>query len=127
MKTLQKILFHSIKKNKNKKAICVDGKYYSYRKLNDLSENYRKILSNNKSNSICILSEKNIYCYSSILATVLDGRIYVPLNPDFPVEKNKQIFDSSNAKVLMVESKFINQAKLIIGKKTKKKFYNNFR
>jgi len=122
MRTLQKILFDSVKKNKSKKAIWVDNKYYSYKQLNNLSENYRKILANKKSNSICILSEKNIYCYSSILATILDGRIYVPLNPDFPVEKNKQIFDSSNAKVLMVESKFINQAKLIIGKKTKKNF-----
>ena len=123
MQTLQKILSNSIKNNKNKKAIWVNNKYYTYKKLKELSENYKKIFSNINSKSVCILSEKTIYCYASILATVLDGRIYVPLNPKFPVEKNKQIFNFSESKILLVESKFINQARLIVGKKNKKNFF----
>ena len=53
---------------------------------------FSKIYSQSNSNSVCILSEKNIDCYAAIMATMLDGRIYVPLNPRFPVEKNRQIF-----------------------------------
>jgi len=123
VQTLQKILFNSIKNNKTKNAIWVDNKYYSYKRINELSENFKKIFSNNKSDSVCILSEKNIHCYAAILATILDGRVYVPLNPKFPVEKNKQILNFSESKILLVESKFIKQAKLIVGKDNKKKIF----
>ena len=123
MQTLQKILFNSIKNNKTKNAIWVNNKYYTYKRINELSENFKKIFSNNKSDSVCILSEKNIHCYAAILATILDGRVYVPLNPKFPVEKNKQILNFSESKILLVESKFIKQAKLIVGKDNKKKIF----
>ena len=88
MNTLQKALFSSISRNKNKNALWINNKYYTYKKLNDLSEKYRKVYSRSNSNLVCILLEKNIYCYACILAIVKDGRTYVPLNPKFPVEKN---------------------------------------
>ena len=92
MNTLQKALFSSISRNKNKNALWINNKYYTYKKLNDLSEKYRKVYSRSNSNLVCILLEKNIYCYACILAIVKDGRTYVPLNPKFPVEKNRKIF-----------------------------------
>ena len=121
MKTLQKSLLLSLKKNNNRNAIWVNNKYYTYNKIKNLSEKYRKIYSQSNSNSVCILSEKNIDCYAAIMATMLDGRIYVPLNPRFPVEKNRQIFNQSEAKILFVENKFAHQIKHIIGTKYKKK------
>jgi len=121
MTTLQQALLVSIDKNKNKNALWVNNKYYTYKKLDEISNRYSEIYSKNNSNFVCILSEKNIYCYASILSVVKDGRTYVPLNPKFPVEKNKQIFNSSGAKILVVESKFINQAKFIVNSKSRKK------
>ena len=121
MKTLQKSLLFALKKNNNRNAIWVNNKYYTYNKIKNLSEKYRKIYSQSNSNSVCILSEKNIDCYAAIMATMLDGRIYVPLNPRFPVEKNRQIFNQSEAKILFVENKFAHQIKHIIGTKYKKK------
>ena len=121
MNTLQKALFSSISRNKNKNALWINNKYYTYKKLNDLSEKYRKVYSKNNSNLICILLEKNIYCYACILAIAKDGRTYVPLNPKFPVEKNRKIFSTSGAQILLVESQFIDQVKHIVGSKNKKK------
>ena len=72
MNTLQKALFSSISRNKNKNALWINNKYYTYKKLNDLSEKYRKVYSKSNSNLICILLEKNIYCYACILAIAKD-------------------------------------------------------
>ena len=121
MNTLQKALFSSISRNKNKNALWINNKYYTYKKLNDLSEKYRKVYSRSNSNLVCILLEKNIYCYACILAIAKDGRTYVPLNPKFPVEKNRKIFSTSGAQILLVESQFIDQVKHIVGSKNKKK------
>ena len=125
MNTLQKALFSSISRNKNKNALWINNKYYTYKKLNDLSEKYRKVYSRSNSNLVCILLEKYIYCYACILAIVKDGRTYVPLNPKFPVEKNRKIFSTSGAQILLVESQFIDQVKHIVGSKNKKKNFNS--
>ena len=50
MKTLQKSLLLSLKKNNNRNAIWVNNKYYTYNKIKNLSEKYRKIYSQSNSN-----------------------------------------------------------------------------
>ena len=57
MKTLQKALLFSIARNKNKKALWVNNKYYTYKKLDELSNKYIEIYSKNSSNLVCILTE----------------------------------------------------------------------
>ena len=51
-----------------------------------------------------IFLEKNIYCYLSILTCFLSNKIVVPLNVNFPVEKNLFIINSSNIDLIISDN-----------------------
>ena len=78
-------------------------------------------LSTDPQKRIGLCSENLEFLLLAMMAIWMREAIVVPLNPKFPVEKNRQIFNFSEAKILLVESKFIEQAKLIVGKQNKKR------
>ena len=56
-----------------------------------------------------ILASRDITAYSGILATLASGKGYVPLNPKFPVERNRRMLARSGARVLIVNNRSLPQ------------------
>jgi amino acid adenylation domain-containing protein len=50
---------------------------------------------------VAVCMEKSVLCYTSILATVKAGAGYLPLTPETPVERIKQILRNASVKVLL--------------------------
>lgn len=51
---------------------------------------------------VALYSDRTYFAYASILGILLSGCGYVPLNPVFPVDRNRLILDVSGAKTLIV-------------------------
>lgn len=113
MISLQKFI-KNIHKNKNHTAIKFNKKQFSYGYL--LNEIYiiMKLIEKKKINVLSILeSDKDeTYFYSSIIACLIKGITYVPINFSTPKKRIIQIYDLSNSNAIIVGKKNINLKKL---------------
>ncbi|NMH88231.1 AMP-binding protein [Flavivirga algicola] len=101
----------SIITNYTNNAFYISNTYYTYEDLAQIISNIRFALKNNVKSTECfigLITNDDIYTYASIIALWMEGKAYVPLNPDFPDDRNlaviKQadivtILDSSSRKV----------------------------
>ncbi|TSE04850.1 AMP-binding protein [Aquimarina algiphila] len=101
----------SIEKNYNNNAFCFSNTYYTYKDFAEVISAIRiEIQTHVKRDEINIglITNDDIYTYASIIALWMEGKAYVPLHPDFPLDRNttviKQadiitILDSSDDKV----------------------------
>lgn len=89
-------------------ALWVHGQTLSYRELFDKARRLAGTLRSlgiERGDRVGILSHRTPTAYSSILATLLAGGTYVPLNPRFPFERNRSILERSGARALIVDEK----------------------
>ena len=114
METIQKLITDSVNKHRHNRALWVNDRYYSYDELNFYSDKYIEVLSRYQNQNVCILLEKNIFCYGAILALFKDGRTYVPLNIKYSDYRNTQIVNHSKAQVLITEKRFASKVARII-------------
>lgn len=84
-------------------ALWINGKSYSYRELRVRVLSIYDALSrsDNSEYRIAILCLPDVNTYASILAVSLYGAAYVPLNPEFPVERNLKMLELSGAKLVL--------------------------
>src|SRR5262249_12669861 len=55
---------------------------------------------------IAILSDRTSTAYTGIVGALLSGAAYVPLNPRFPVERNRMMIQRSGASVLVCSERY---------------------
>ena len=132
---------NTAKKYPNFIAVDDHGKKFTYKKLNEKSNQLANLLSNikiKKNEKICILTNKNINLYISILGTLKSGCCWVPLSDLFPTQRIKYILKSTQAKILIIEKEFLHLIKGVsknliivvineINKKYKNKNYFNLK
>ena len=53
---------------------------------------------------VAILCDRSCDAYTAIIATLLVGAAYVPLNPKFPVERNRKILASTSPVAMIVDA-----------------------
>ena len=106
MSSFQESLFSNINKNKNRKAIYIDNKFYTYKEIYLMSLSIIEKLEKNNSKIIGIFNHKNIFCYISILATILSNKVFVPLNPKFSEEKNLHMIKTSEVDTIVTITKY---------------------
>ncbi|WP_396601139.1 AMP-binding protein [Algibacter sp. R77976] len=94
----------SFKKNKNKNALCINDVFYTYREFSEQILKIRKLLQsklNSEEKLIGLITNNDIQTYASIFALWLENKAYIPLNPAAPIERNKEILKSINAKYIL--------------------------
>ncbi|GAA3607130.1 AMP-binding protein [Flavivirga amylovorans] len=101
----------SIITNYKNNAFYISNTYYTYEDLAQTISNIRHAIKKNTKKTECfvgLITNDDIYTYASIIALWMEGKAYVPLNPDFPEDRNlaviKQadivtVLDSSSKKV----------------------------
>src|SRR5947209_133055 len=54
---------------------------------------------------VCILSDRTSTAYAGIVGAMVSDCTYVPLDPRFPVQKNRRILEASGAKVSICDER----------------------
>jgi len=91
-------------------ALEVQGEAYSYKELLSISSHIaQKILSTSIDDvPVAILAQRNITAYAGILAALMTGRAYLPLNPRFPISRNLKMIQRSGADTVIVSDEGVN-------------------
>lgn len=88
-------------------ALHVNGIIYSYTALAQEAARYQAVIAGQKDTApVAIYASRTLSAYACILACAAEGRPWVPLNPDFPDERNRAILERSHASLLMVDESY---------------------
>lgn len=94
----------------NKPALFVDNYEYSYIELYSHAKNISETISaQNQSKAeyplVAVLAYRSITTYAGLLAVLLSGKGYVPLNPNYPAQRNAKIIKTAGMKILIVDDR----------------------
>ncbi len=102
-----------VKTNHDQLAIITNSHQWTYAKLDNISNCLAEEIINIcdiKTDIIAILLETEAWAIASILSVLKTGKIYVPLDMDFPELRLKNILENSQAKVIITNENNIKLA-----------------
>ncbi|WP_445738404.1 AMP-binding protein [Mariniflexile sp.] len=97
----------AIKNHATKNALCVNNTFYPYADLALTITKIRLLIEKSIPESeklIGLVTNDDLETYASILALWLEGKAYIPVNPETPIERNLQIFESTETKYILDSS-----------------------
>ncbi|MHA7057494.1 AMP-binding protein [Aquimarina sp. M1] len=103
VKRLQK----SIEKNSANNVLCTNGTFYTYKELAEEISKIRTAIADTVEDSeklIGLVTNDDIQTYASMIALWLEGKAYVPVNPEVPLERNSKVFELTEAKYVIDSS-----------------------
>ena len=88
----------SVNKFPDRPALFVDDTIYTYKELAQKSLKFTQyLLKNNPSTEyVALLGYRSITAYSGIIGILASGKGYVPLNPQFPIDRLCKQINISN-------------------------------
>ena len=84
--------------NSETAAFCISGTKYSYQQVWGIVDSIIPIIKYLDEDVVGLYATDSIYTYSSILALWMVGKAYVPLNPNQPVDRHKEVLLSVDCK-----------------------------
>ncbi len=103
---LQNSINYSLKNN----AFCINNVFFTYEEFAQIISNIRisiKKFSHEEETNIGLITNDDIYTYASIIALWLEGKAYIPLNPEFPIDRNLTVINQANIKSILDSSETI--------------------
>jgi len=85
-------------------ALCINETFYTY---NDLKSEVLKICYSIENDieysqkNIGLITNNDIYTYAAIIALWLEGKAYVPISPDSPMDRNCEILKNAKTKYIL--------------------------
>ncbi len=113
MNNVLEYLEKSVKEYSDKTAVIEEDKRVTYKELNDYSKSVGSFLSSNNivNVPVVIYMDKGIDALISFFGVVYSSSYYTLINPEFPLERVKQIIDVLNPKFVISDDKYIDNAK----------------
>ena len=102
--SLGRAILESARAYPDRRALWARGETLTYRELIERAGGMALLLGENSigpDDRVAILSERTTTLYAAIIAALINGSAYVPLNPRFPPQRNWQILESSGARALI--------------------------
>lgn len=95
---LQHVLLNSLKQHADKPAFFFENIYYSYQQLIERVSQLQTLFLNDKYDleSIGIISNNDLDTYSAIIACLLSGITYIPIETTHPDERNNHVIELSS-------------------------------
>lgn len=102
------LIDESINKNGDEIAITSASESYTFRELDQLSNKVANYIleSNIASDTVCVGLERSTDMPIVLLGILKAGKAYVPIDPDFPIERQKYIFDHTQSDLLITNLDF---------------------
>lgn len=103
-----KNLEEAILGHRERKAFYIKDNFYSYQKLAEKISDIRKGLCSLPASekNIGLISNDDLETYAAILALWFEGKAYVPINPQMPVERNESIIRQANISTIIDSSEY---------------------
>ena len=107
-------LYKSIHDNSSKNAFFINKEYFTYKDLAQEISNIRQAIKLNigiDELNVGLITNDDLQTYASIIALWMEGKAYVPLNPDFPINRNNIVINQADILSILDssdESRFIN-------------------
>lgn len=97
-------------KTPNNTAIVYEEKEYSYKDLNQLSDQFKSAVESSytgdcKGSFIGICLDKSPEAIAAMLGILKAGAVFVPLDPEFPAERIAYMIQDANIKTIIAQSK----------------------
>lgn len=110
IETLNQLFVKQVNKNRDKTAVKKDEMRITFGELDDLSNQTAHFLHSNyviQENSVIgVVVTRKIETIVNILGVLKAGCGYVPVNPEFPVERQQYILSDSNCLTVLDESNY---------------------
>ncbi|MBO9586225.1 MAG: amino acid adenylation domain-containing protein [Flavobacterium sp.] len=91
-------------------AIKDDLQSYTYQELNSLSDQFAEYINvtylENDKSPIAVLLGRSANMVAVLLGILKSGRAYIPLDPNFPLERLSYIVENSQSKILITEKDY---------------------
>lgn len=94
---------NTICKFANRNALCIDEEFYTYKQLGETISKIRTAIHTD-SKIVGLVINDDLETYASIFALWLDGRCYVPLHPNWPLERCLDICEQVDLKLILDSS-----------------------
>lgn len=94
-------LYNSFLDNRDQICLKIGSKTFSYADVLAICNHIREQLKNVKSQNIGLYLTDDVYMYGSILAIWFEGKTYVPIHPDFPVNKNLSVIKQAEIELIL--------------------------
>lgn len=100
-------ILNSIKQFPTHNAFCINEEHFTYAQLGQCISKIRIALQNcsYKSTNVGLVINDDLESYASIIALWLEGNSYVPLHPDWPLERCLDICDQVELDLVLDSSK----------------------
>ncbi len=113
-KTIPQLFEEQVEKTPNNIALIYEEQSYTYKQLNEKANQLAHYLLNKKIKSEALLGiylNRSLSMIVAILAVWKVGATYIPLNPDHPKERIKEIITDSNPVFILSHSPYSTQLK----------------
>ena len=96
-----------IRQNPDRNAFCINEKFFTYAQLGQCVSKVRTSLQqcNFDSSNVGLVINDDLESYASIIALWLEGNSYVPLHPDWPLERCMDICEQVELDLVLDSSK----------------------
>jgi amino acid adenylation domain-containing protein len=98
---------NSIKYNTKNNVLCIKDVFYTYENFESEIKKIRYAIVNTIEASeklIGLVTNDDIQTYASIIALWLEGKAYVPVNPETPLDRNLEVFKKTNTNYVIDSS-----------------------
>lgn len=96
----------SIVRFPDRNAFCIGNKYYTYKALGEeISKIRRSIIGRGSNTNVGLVLNDDIQTYASIFALWLEGKCYVPLHSEWPLERCLDICEQVELDLVLDSSK----------------------
>lgn len=92
-------------KHKDCPAIIENNSVMTFAELSDMVDMLAELIPNNV-NIVGIMMNHSAKMIASIFATLKNGLTYIPVEPNFPIERIKYMMGESNADIILTETQF---------------------
>lgn len=95
-----------IRKNPQKEIFCIDEQFYTYEQFGQTISKIRTAIQSEKFNNpnVGLVINDDLETYASIFALWLEGHSYVPLHPNWPLERCLDICEQVELKLILDSS-----------------------
>lgn len=98
-----KPIINNISQFPDRNALCIDEEFYTYKQLGETISKIRTAIHTD-SKIVGLVINDDLETYASIFALWLDGRCYVPLHPNWPLERCLDICEQVDLKLILDSS-----------------------